>query len=70
MGDILKKITELLENGGNYEQSRSTGIVINSNWFDAVDFDNELSLPGSGKDKKTNSAGTKKTIRQTLNDIP
>lgn len=39
MGDILKKITEILNDGADFEQSRSTGIIIKSklDWFGAID---------------------------------
>lgn len=67
MGDILKKITELLENGGNYEERRSTGIIINSNWFDAID---GVAFEGSGQDKKEDSATPEKRTWQAINLIP
>lgn len=43
MGDILKKITELLNDGADIEQQRSTGIILNSKvgWFDAVDSEDD-----------------------------
>ena len=43
MGAITNKIFELLENAGQYEERRSTGIIINSNWFDAVFGEDERS---------------------------
>lgn len=41
MGSITQKIFDLLESAGNYEERRSTGIIIESNWFDAVDEDSK-----------------------------
>jgi hypothetical protein len=65
MGSITKKIFELLESGANIEERRSIGIIIKSNWFDALDDTNRRAVaelnpastspvrPGSkGKPKK------------------
>lgn len=57
MGDILKKITELLENGSNYEERRSTGIII-SNWFDAID----------GEDDRQGASGISSTAASNTKD--
>ena len=70
MGAITQKIFDLLSEGSNIEQSRSTGIIIKSNWFNAIDGDDELSLPGSGTDQKTDSLSDKERSWKTINDIP
>jgi hypothetical protein len=69
MGDILKKITELIADGANYEERRSKGIVV-ANWFDAIDCKNGVALPGGGETKKTNCTTDQKRVWQTINDIP
>jgi hypothetical protein len=67
MGDILRKIQELLENGGEFEQSRSTGIIIRSavNFFDAIDGENDGSpvtgiYTESGSNTKDSGEGEQK----------
>jgi hypothetical protein len=39
MGEITTKCFELANEATNYEERRSVGIIINSNWFDAIDSD-------------------------------
>jgi hypothetical protein len=60
MGAITTKIFELLEAGTNIETQRATGILINSNYFDALDCLDGVALPGGGEDKKDNCETDKK----------
>jgi hypothetical protein len=72
MGDILRKIQELLENGGEYEQSRSTGIIISSkvNWFDAVLGEDDGSrVTGVPSKAGSYTEDRKKRISQKKSDI-
>jgi hypothetical protein len=72
MGAITQKIYDLLNEGANIETSRSTGIILSSNYFDALDDDGQGT---TGVDKKeggrTNAAdeGEQKK-KPDLNDIP
>lgn len=64
MGDILRKITELLENGANYEERRSTGTLIKCGWFDAID-DTSEGTRGRGKANKAKDKGAIQGGRDT-----
>lgn len=69
---ITNKIQQILENGGEYEQSRSTGIIIKSaiNFIDAA-YDGIEEAPPKGKGNKDDDSGiVQKRGDSPLNDIP
>jgi hypothetical protein len=70
MGAITQKIFDLLSEGSNIEQSRSTGIIIHSNWFDAIDGEADPVAPGreesKGADPRNVSEGRDKDLTKQL----
>lgn len=57
MGAITNKIFELLSEGSNIEQSRSTGIIISSHWFEAVYREDYEHRGTNGDEQGTTKAG-------------